>query len=112
MQTFRLNGAREACSQRLQIEHVVQHRPPSCEPCLATNSRAQTDAFTASQTRQFTLGRLHLFIGLQGKHAMCECVQAMAGLEALQHVNLSGCGMVQGDCLSTLHNLTALRQAA
>ena len=84
----------------------------SREPFLATDSYAHTDAFTASQSRQFSFGRLHLFIGLQGKYAMCDCVQAMARLEALQHVNLSGCGMVQGDCLSTLHNLTALRQAA
>lgn len=38
-------------------------------------------------------------------------VQAMTGLEGLQHLNLSGCGMVQGDCLSNLSSLTALRQA-
>ena len=35
----------------------------------------------------------------------------MSGLVALQHLNLTGCGRVQGDALTALATLTALRYA-
>ena len=34
----------------------------------------------------------------------------MSGLLALRHLNMTGCGRVQGDALTALANLTALRQ--
>ena len=37
-------------------------------------------------------------------------MQAMSALVALQYLNLTGCGRVQGDALTALASLTALRQ--
>lgn len=37
--------------------------------------------------------------------------QAMSGLVALQHLSLTGCSRVQGDALTALATLTALRCA-
>ena len=38
-------------------------------------------------------------------------MQAMSALVALQRLNLTGCGRVQGDALTALATLSALRQA-
>ena len=37
-------------------------------------------------------------------------LQAMSALVALQHLDLTGCGTVQGSSLTALASLTALRQ--
>lgn len=37
-------------------------------------------------------------------------LQAMSALVALQHLDLTGCGTVQGNSLAALANLTALRR--
>lgn len=39
----------------------------------------------------------------------CLVVQAMSALVALQHLSLTGCNRVQGDALTALATLTALR---